>query len=157
MHPETQCSYVQGWFVCEILPVREERREGGGVSLTSPHTHSRICRHSQHYLVWRAAPAHNISIFAHIIPSPMLTLSSPTLPRSSVLFKFLIPSLYSNTICLTSLSRTKKKGLVCPWLQICQRSFVSGYQHSYDWGKGGGTAGIITIFLELHEECWIGS
>ena len=24
-------------------------------------------------------------------------------------------------------------------------------------GKGGGNAGIITIFLELHEECSIGS
>ena len=55
--------------------LREESEGGGGVALTEPHTHSRICRHSQHYLVWRAAPAHNISSFAQITPSPTFFLN----------------------------------------------------------------------------------
>ena len=71
MHPETQCSYVLG-SGCEVLPVEggEERRGGQGVALTSPHTHSRICRHSLHYLVLGAALAHNIPRLAHNIFTP---------------------------------------------------------------------------------------
>ena len=71
MHHTTQYSYVYGRFGCEILSVEgggEERR--GGVALTEPHTHSRICRHSLHYLVLGAALAHNIPRLAHNIFTP---------------------------------------------------------------------------------------